>query len=227
MSALSLPRTVQDRLISEPLELMEELKLQIAEVSSVDQAREMQAQAEGMKAFLESKLSRASEEARAAAELLLRVKRRIGELLPPPKSKAKAGASGGRGNKAVRGQDSFPRQRRAEFRALAKQPEEAFESYVEECREKGVPPSANGARGAARPAEPDPAPSAVSPVLPGEASKLEALAECLVAANNLKVQLLALEISEESRSVVEGIDLDSSIQKLVQAVLRASRRSHS
>ncbi len=56
------------------------------------------------------------------------MKRRIGELLPPPKS----GSDLGRGKKSPERGD-FSSQRASEFRQLAQQPAEVFETYVGEC----------------------------------------------------------------------------------------------
>lgn len=147
----------------DPVAWRELATAQIAAVSDVGALREMQDQARAVVIYLQQKLGRATEEARAAAEVELRVKRRIGELLPPPEQ-------GGRGKRAAARQVSpdLDHRRASEFRQLASVPEEAFEGYLADRRAAKKPPTAAGAQRAT-----GQGPSPESPMDPAHARFME------------------------------------------------------
>lgn len=132
---------------------------ELPELQDLDALVELQNRARALAVYFHAKLGPAREEVQAAAEVELRVKRRLGELLPPPEA-------GGRGklSEARTVLPGLDRRRASELRKLAALPFEDLERYLEEQRGKGRAPTAAGAlrRPAppAKPPTPEPAPAA-------------------------------------------------------------------
>lgn len=156
----ALPARIQAQVVADPIAWAETAKALILQTEDIDQLNEMRGQAEAVRTYLGAKLGRATEEARAASEVLLRVKRRIGDLLPPPKSHSeRADARWSGDSNARRDPASIDHRRASEFRQLADVPEESFEDYLSDCRDEAKPPSTAGAlaKPTTKAAEPTPA----------------------------------------------------------------------
>lgn len=146
-AAIVVAEDIPADVLADPLAWADRARELVLACDDLGQLREMADQAKAILAYLQSKLGRASEEARRAAEVDLLTRRRIGELLPP----AEHG-----GDRRSESRSSSPRELEIpkaaahKARALAAVPPERLDAYLEQAREQKRPPSVAGALRAAR-----------------------------------------------------------------------------
>lgn len=157
---MALPAAKPTNMPVDTLAWVEGAKAQITQCEDVSQAQEMAAQAQGILAYLNAKLGRASEEARAVSEVEVLTRKRIGELLPAKKSRKETGQAGGRGKRSPRRGD-LSSQRQAEARKLAEIPAATLAAYLDKQRKAGKPASVRGAIKSAKPKPRPPKPTDV------------------------------------------------------------------
>lgn len=143
---MNLPEKIKQN----PLQWVSDAKHQIGECSDVGTLREMQDQAKAMEIYLQNKLGRASLEHRAAAEVVILVRRRIGNLLGPPPDPATRGAMGGAGNKSCAEPAQLSRSQTRDYRALDRIDDVKFDAYLEDQRATESVPTITGALRAAK-----------------------------------------------------------------------------
>lgn len=117
----------------------------VAQCDSIERAQEASAQGDAALAYVKQKLGTSSLQYRTVAEVRLRWRHRLGELLPPAEKPEESGVRGGRGRKGSEPRTPLLDKRRAsEARTLATLAPADLDDYFDACRERAKAPTVSG-----------------------------------------------------------------------------------